>query len=163
MGKIFALFILTASMNLLHAQGVSNQNQQGSSSQSTGSMQYNNQVQPGVHNQGAQGQYGTQGHQNSGVTDQMLNSQIQNLLSSSQYQNRFSNVTATVNTGNVTLQGTVSSQDDKDALGALIGGINGIRSVYNQVTLQSSSQESSNGGGYPNNKAGSQNTSSKNY
>lgn len=148
MKKIFAFFVLTSCVGLLHAQDSSNQGQPqqgqppqrggyqgGGTSYSSGSVQYSSHDQPSSQN-GVQGLMG-------GITDQALTSQIQNWLSSGQYQGKYNNVTATINSGNVTLQGTVNSQEEKDALGALVGGVNGVKSVTNQVTVQGSSQGNS--------------------
>ena len=143
MKKTLALFVLTGCMGLLNAQGnYGGQGQmQGQPMQGQPMMQggnqggYQNSYQGGSSYSGSTQQNGSQG-QYAGVSDQALSSQIQNMLSSPQYQNKYSNVTANLNSGNVTLQGMVNSQDDKDSLGALIGGINGVKSVSNQVTIQ---------------------------
>jgi osmotically-inducible protein OsmY len=132
MKKFFILAMLASSAGLLHAQGYNNsQNQYGSRQQYGNQSQYNYQY--------GQGQYG-QSMQYGDTSDQSLTSQIQNTLSSSQYQGKYNNVNASVNSGNVTLTGTVNSQNDKDSLGSIIGGINGIRSVNNQVQVQGMGQ-----------------------
>lgn len=77
-------------------------------------------------------QGGAAPQQYGGNSDQALLSKVQSTLSGSKY----SNITANVKNGVVTLQGDVSTVEDKVSLGALIGGIDGVQSVNNQVTVQ---------------------------
>lgn len=161
MKKFFILAVLAASAGILQTQGIAN------------SGYYQGQPQQGYNSQyGGQGQYGgTQGMpyqngQSGDTSDQGINSQIQSTLNSSQYQGRYSNVQANVSNGNVTLSGTVNSQDDKDRLGGIIGGINGVRSVTNQVQVQgngSSGNGSSYQGGYGGNHGYGNGSTQSNY
>ena len=77
-----------------------------------------------------------------GISDQTLQGQIENTLSAYRNQGKYDNVTAVVTNGNAILKGTVVTQEDKDALGGLVGSINGILSVDNKVTVDPSSATS---------------------
>jgi osmotically-inducible protein OsmY len=48
----------------------------------------------------------------------------------------FESVNVSANNGNVTLTGTVPTQDDKNSLEQKVRGMDGVQNVNNQVTVQ---------------------------
>jgi hypothetical protein len=152
MKKVFILFLLASAAGVLHADDTT-----GSSSQSQGTKGN------GSSYSGALQQYGNQGQTSSDqtqgtATDTQLSSKIQSALGI--IQGKYDNVTVTISGGNVTLQGTVNAQADKDSLGSLVGGISGVRSVNNLVTVQSSSS-GANSSGYSTGYQNTETTTSK--
>ena len=69
--------------------------------------------------------------------DQRLTADIQDSLRS-RFSDKYNNVQVTVNNGNITLRGTVASEDDKADLEEKVRDMDGVRSVNNQVTIQNS-------------------------
>lgn len=83
-------------------------------------------------NQYGQGQNGQGQNQN---PDQKLSGQIQDSLRSA-FSTKYNNVKVSVNNGNVILQGTVPTQEDKTALEQKVRNMDGVRNIDNKVTVQ---------------------------
>lgn len=152
MKKLLTIIALTASASMLNAdyngsygygdsnyggcsgnQGPYQQGQYGQYGQNQGSSS------PWQYSQNQQGY----GYGQSGGTaiqnDQQLTSKIQDSIRSA-FSNKYNNVNVSVNNGNVTLTGTVASQDDKNNLEQKIRGMPGVQNVTNQVTVQTQAQ-----------------------
>lgn len=149
MKKALMLLAITGCAGFLHAQGP--YYQQDTSSYQAQPQQIQkppaNNMQQGNGKNNSYSSYSQEQNNSSQPTsDQSLQSTIQNALQSAQSQNKYKEVSATVNSGNVVLSGSVDAQADKDALGGMIGGINGVRSVTNQVTVKGNGQQGSSQG-----------------
>lgn len=142
MKKLATLVVLTTCAAALNAQPVQQGNGWGSGYSNGNGYTGGNGYVGGNGYTGGNGynysssttQYGASTTTLNGTTDDILKTQVQNALAT--YQAKYQNVTVTLSGGNITLQGTVGSQDDKNALGSLVGGIPGVRSVNNLVTVQ---------------------------
>lgn len=168
MKKILALCVITSCASFLQAE-TSNTNLQQKRTQTQaqqtptqggGYSSYESNPTNSTQNKTYPGQAYQNGtppqHTSSVINDQTLSSKIQNTLSGTKY----SNITAKVDKGVVTLQGVVSLPEDKVSLGALIGGIDGVQSVNNLVTVQgngASNYESQNSHNSPQGYNGLQN------
>ncbi|HEY4832443.1 MAG TPA: BON domain-containing protein [Waddliaceae bacterium] len=156
MKKIVAIFILTSCASLLQAD-YSNGNAQGNNypsqtqrmqNQSPGNGYSSSYESTQTKTMQSKSQNGGASKTQNGSSDQVLYAKIQNALSNSSYMGKYDNVTASVSNGNVTLQGSVNSQDDKNTLGAIVAGIDGVKSVTNQVTVQGGNGSQKSGKGY---------------
>lgn len=161
MKKVFLLSALTTCLSLAQAQAaVTGPTPSPSPAPQTGGSQWGNPSNGSRHYAPPPTTYDTQGTYGN-IDDQSITTQVQNTLGS--YQSKYSNVTVSVASGNVTLKGSVNSQEDKDNLGALVGGINGVRSINNQVTVQGSSQNPQNYSNGSNNSYQGQGSGSNTY
>jgi osmotically-inducible protein OsmY len=96
----------------------------------------------GQYSQNQQGYGYNQSGGNATQNDQQLTSKIQDSLRSA-FSSKYNNVNATVNNGNVTLTGTVASQDDRNSLEEKVRGITGVQNINNQVRVQNQQDSSS--------------------
>lgn len=158
MKKIIALAVLASCTSLFACgdsyQGQYSQGYQGSSyapqgyQGSYGSQGYEGSYgSQGQYSQGYQGSYGSQGYGNTSNenmdnsmnmnSDQKMAAQIKDDLKS-MFSNKYNNVNVSVRNGQVTLQGSVATQDDKNSLEQKVRGMNGVQNVINQVNVQQS-------------------------
>lgn len=71
------------------------------------------------------------------VSDQELQKKVRDSLSS-WFSNDYKNVSADVNNGNVTLRGSVNTNDDRKKIEDKIRKIDGVRQINNQITVAES-------------------------
>ncbi|MBA3815548.1 MAG: BON domain-containing protein [Parachlamydiaceae bacterium] len=69
------------------------------------------------------------------VSDQDIDKKIHDLIDSGVFSKGYPNVTSRVNNGNVTLSGSVNSQDDKVKIEDGVRKIKGVRQLNNQITV----------------------------
>jgi len=74
---------------------------------------------------------------NDRISDQELLKKIRNKISSGWFSKGYDEVDVKVTNGNVTLGGTVNTMDDRKKVEKDVREISGVRSVNNQVTVQS--------------------------
>jgi osmotically-inducible protein OsmY len=69
-------------------------------------------------------------------SDQEIASKIRDKISSGWFAKGFDQVNVQVNNGNVTLQGFVNTQEDKDKVEKEVRNIDGVKNINNQITVQ---------------------------
>lgn len=69
------------------------------------------------------------------VPDQEISKNVQDLLEPGVFSKGYPNVKFNVNNGNVTLRGTVDTQDDKTKIEDNVRKVKGVRQVNNQITF----------------------------
>lgn len=85
--------------------------------------------------------YGSQnGNNQETVSDQEINRKIKEALDSGWFSSGFKNVSYDVNNGNVTLRGSVDTQENKKQVEDNVRNINGVRQVNNQITVVKENQ-----------------------
>lgn len=124
MKKLFAIFMITSTVSLLHADiGNSGYGIRGY----TSGPQYSLSETPPSPDQKA---------------DQQLAVSIKNELLK-EPTNKFVGVSVTAHNGYVTLRGSVPTQKDKDALEHRVSNMDGVRNVNNQLTIQNANPNDS--------------------
>jgi osmotically-inducible protein OsmY len=81
--------------------------------------------------------------ENSSVSDQELTKKIHDKLSSGLFSQGYNQVNIQVNNGNVTLQGTVKTWDDKRKIEKEIRNLDGVKSLSSEIQVQESSSKES--------------------
>jgi len=104
--------------SLVHADYYQDQNQNSSySNQSYGNNDYRN-------------------NRGSGISDQDLANKIRDKIGSGWFSKGFDQVRVQVNNGNVTLQGSVKTWDDKEKVEKEVRNMDGVRSLNSQLNVQ---------------------------
>jgi len=161
MKKILGLIILTGTASILQAGYYDGNQSECVYQQGSHQNGYRKQNQFAQNNQDRYQQNGVNTNGSSEEQNQKLSREIQDSIQNyffkkynnvvvyvyekymniqSYFSNKYNNVTVQVNNGNVTLQGSVATQEDKTALEQQVRKIHGVRDVTNNVTIENNSE-----------------------